>query len=183
MKEITTDSGKKIYVFDDLLSFEHLNDAYTMCKLLDLSMGWNDTNLAEAQHHRYLHAPLSLDDLPIMSLDKYFVNSPITPLLDGLRMTKAVLNVTVTSDCHYTHTHAEKLVVLFYINLEWKDGWHGETLFFSNDGKEIVYASRYTPGRVIAFDGSIPHSIRPQSREGPQYRYTFASIFDTVDKS
>jgi SM-20-related protein len=102
----------------------------------------------------------------------------MTPLLSGLKFSNSVLNVTVTSDCHFTHTHAEKRIALFYLNLEWKDGWHGETLFFSKDGKEIVYASRYTPGRVIVFDGCIPHSIRPQSREGPQYRYTLATIFD-----
>jgi hypothetical protein len=64
------------------------------------------------------------------------------------------------------------------VNQEWRDGWHGETLFFSENLKEIVHAMVYTPGRVVVFDGNIPHAIRPQSIIGPQFRYTLAMVFD-----
>ena len=66
---------------------------------------------------------------------------------------------------------------MYYVNLEWRDGWHGETLFFDESCKDIVYASPYTPGRVIAFDAKIPHTIRPQSHLASFYRFTLALVY------
>ena len=63
------------------------------------------------------------------------------------------------------------------MNLEWRDGWHGETLFFDESCKDIMYASPYTPGRVIAFDAKIPHTIRPQSHLASFYRFTLALVY------
>jgi hypothetical protein len=68
--------------------------------------------------------------------------------------------------------------VLYYVNLEWQDGWHGETLFYDESLKNIVFASPYIPGRIVVFDGSIPHTIRPQSYIASHYRFTFALIYN-----
>ena len=46
------------------------------------------------------------------------------------------------------------------------------------DKKDIIYTSPYTPGRIIVFDATIPHAIRPQSVIGPKFRFTLASFFD-----
>jgi hypothetical protein len=178
MQTIELESGKSIHVLDDLFSFEFRSEAYTFAKLVPLQMGWADTAITENQHHKYLHAPLTPADLGAFRMLDYLKHTPIAEITKGLRLEKTVLNVTVTSDAHFTHSHAEKKVVLYYLNQEWQDGWHGETLFFSENSKDIVFASRYVPGRVIVFDGSIPHSIRPQSRIAPQYRYTLAMVYD-----
>ena len=95
-----------------------------------------------------------------------------------MKLSKVILNVTTASDSHFVHAHPESKVVLYYVNQEWKDGWHGETLFYSENLKDIVHANVYTPGRVIVFDGKIPHAIRPQSIIGPQFRYTLAMVFN-----
>ena len=47
-----------------------------------------------------------------------------------------------------------------------------------DDQSEIAYASVYIPGRIILFDGSIPHAIRPQSVKAPKYRFTLSLFFD-----
>jgi hypothetical protein len=49
-------------------------------------------------------------------------------------------------------------------------------LFFSESMKDIVFASPYTPGRIIAFNAKIPHAIRPQSTLASHYRFTFALV-------
>jgi hypothetical protein len=67
---------------------------------------------------------------------------------------------------------------LYYANLEWEQHWHGETLFYSEDLNEIDLAIRYTPGRIVVFDATIPHSIRPQSNVANNYRFTYAMTFD-----
>ena len=80
---------------------------------------------------------------------------------------------------HYLHIHQKQQVCLYYVNLDWRDGWHGETLFYNPDNlKEIAYTSLYIPGRIILFDGSIPHAIRPQSVKAPKFRFTLSLFFD-----
>ena len=68
---------------------------------------------------------------------------------------------------------------MYYVNLDWEDGWYGETMFYNpNDLDEIVFTSAYKPGRIILFDGNIPHAIRPQSIKGPKYRMTLTVLFE-----
>jgi hypothetical protein len=64
------------------------------------------------------------------------------------------------------------------VNLEWLDGWHGETLFYDETCKNIIFASPFTPNRVIVFDASIPHSLRPPSLIATKFRFTLALIFN-----
>ena len=48
----------------------------------------------------------------------------------------------------------------------------------TNNLKEIAYTSSYIPGRIILFDGSIPHAIRPQSVKAPKFRFTLSLFFE-----
>jgi hypothetical protein len=64
------------------------------------------------------------------------------------------------------------------VNVGWRPEWHGETLFYSEDLSEIELALPYTPGRVVVFDATIPHSYRPQSTIADHYRFTLAMGFD-----
>jgi hypothetical protein len=54
--------------------------------------------------------------------------------------------------------------ILVYCNSEWKPDWAGETQFFSEDRKEIVYSTLPWPNKIICFDSSIPHVARSVSR-------------------
>ena len=87
---------------------------------------------------------------------------------------KTVINLSTPSDVNYVHTHPEDKILLYYVNAEWREGWHGETQFYSEDLKQIQFSSPYTPGRLILFNANIPHTIRPQSIIGPQFRFTLA---------
>ena len=82
-------------------------------------------------------------------------------------------------DTHWTHDHTNQTVLLYYVNTEWLDSWGGETLFFDNFNKDIVYGSSYTPNRVLVFDGEIPHTIRPPSKIFPhKFRFTLTLLFN-----
>ena len=94
------------------------------------------------------------------------------------KLSKIVCNLVKPDDVHYIHAHPDQHACLFYVNLDWRDGWHGETLFYNlEDLKEVAYTSLYIPGRIILFDGSIPHAIRPQSVKGPKFRFTLSLFF------
>ena len=131
--------------------------------------GWEDRDDIEKYD---LHSRWTQEDLKNSKLWCY-----IEELYSFDRFDKCIVNLTKPGDHYYTHTHGEDTtVVLYYANLEWKDGWAGETLFY-DDQRNCKQAYDYTPGRLLKFDGKEPHSIRPQSFIGPQYRFTVSVFF------
>jgi hypothetical protein len=95
------------------------------------------------------------------------------------------VNLGIPTDCHQLHTDIagsltgfdECLSLLYYVNCDWNINWGGETLFYSNDLHNIEYTSIFKPGRIIIFDGAIPHSARPQAVLSTQHRFTLACKF------
>ena len=100
--------------------------------------------------------------------------------IEGLDCDKVIANLSTSASVHISHAHPEKLVTLYYANVEWKEEWEGETMFFDEDG-EIEFTSRYVPGRIIMFDGSMPHTIRAQSIAGPPYRFSLSYFWREID--
>ena len=80
----------------------------------------------------------------------------------------------------HAHSDTEK-VILYYAALEWEDHWEGETMFFAEDG-EIEFVNKYVPGRVIVFDGQMPHPIRAPSHAGPQFRLTATWFMEKMNE-
>ena len=70
----------------------------------------------------------------------------------------------------------------YCINSTYRLGWEDTDVPEKYDNpdnlKEIVYTSLFIPGRIILFDGSIPHAIRPQSVKAPKFRFTLSLFFD-----
>lgn len=133
--------------------------------------GWEDRDDVDIEKYD-LHSPWSLEDLKASKLYPY-----INELYSFDKFDKCIVNLTKPGDHYYTHTHGEDTtVVLYYANLEWKDGWAGETMFY-DDYRNSTKSYDYVPGRLLKFDGKQPHSIRPQSFIGPHYRFTVSTFF------
>ena len=184
MKHIKTTSGKDIHIFDDITPLRFRESAYQMFMNSFFRIGWSDSDDPSRKvYDHFVHSNYSSQDVEKIGLFSIINSNPhIVKLLDTLEWKKTILNLSTMSDVNYIHSHAEKKIVLYYGNLEWKDGAHGETHFYSDDLKNIEFSSPYTPGRIIIFDGDIPHCVRPQSLIGPKYRFTLATIFDTKEK-
>ena len=102
-----------------------------------------------------------------------------TDWITNTKLSKVVCNLVRPDDVHNIQIHQKQQVCLYYVNLDWRDGWHGETLFYNpKDLKEIAYTSLYIPGRIILFDGSIHPAIRQQSVKAPKFRFTLSLFFD-----
>lgn len=69
----------------------------------------------------------------------------------------------------YVHTDSQDdenyFTTIYYAHSRWHKNWSGETLFFSNEGDDIIKAVYPRPGRVVSFPGSIPHTAHAPSRE------------------
>jgi hypothetical protein len=165
-----------IQVYDDVLLLPEQQNLVNYCMNSNYSIvGWTDLI-----HSRegYTHSLWSPKDL---KASRFLVSNNVTKILNsnGLtmdRFSKCVINIDTLSDSHWPHVHDET-VLLFYLNMEWAEGWGGETLFYDGVGKEIVYGSKFTPNRVIVFDGKIPHNIKHQNRVADKYRMSMSIFF------
>lgn len=171
-----------IDVFDGLVNAQcrHKIIGYVRGSLFRI--GWSDANHGPKSAYQYMHSGYTKEELINCGLGDVIFSSPeIAPFIEGKEMVRCVVNCTCAGDVHFTHSHGVgELVVLYYANLDWLPEWWGETMFYNDDQSSIVHASRYTPGRIVVFDGAIPHAIRPQSSIGPQYRFTVTTVFNTV---
>lgn len=175
--EAEVDNGRKLRLYDNVFDMSYRSRVYQFMKNSFFKIGWADSIIPERKKYEFLHSVFSEDDLKSLEYVERLQQSPVGQELVGHTLSKAVLNLSTPADVNFIHTHPEDKVVLYYVNLDWQDGWYGETLFYDEVGKNIRFASAYTPGRIIAFDAKIPHTIRPQSHIASFYRLTFALVY------
>ena len=61
-----------------------------------------------------------------------------------------------------------------YLNRVWEAGWQGETVLYNDERNEIVTSVIPYPGRLLVFDGSMPHWGRAPAKVFPGLRVTLA---------
>lgn len=165
-----------IEIFDNLVSIEDRTHIYNCCKSSSFVLGWPDQDHTEFNSHSNWSGELVQKSKISNYLELAFTKSEQWDT-NTLTFDKCIINLIRNQDVHYIHTHPNQVVFLYYANLDWQDGFYGETIFYNETNTDhIKFTSPYIPGRIIIFDGKIPHAIRPQSITGPKYRFS-VSIF------
>lgn len=178
MKINKVEYHKQITVIDDLYTPSQLEGMYLTCCM-------SNYNLANANHgdvqnlqDRKLVSHLDLEQLD----DCEVFNEVSLPILQdecqGYIPYKAYINLNTFSDVNKTHVDSyfkdSGKTILIYPNKKWENDWGGETVFYNDEGTDIVFTSIYRPGRVVVFDSTIPHCAKPQSIFADTYRFTIA---------
>lgn len=167
---------KGIEVYDNVFDLAKRFDIQESVKNSQFMMGWSDTTDHGEQYMFSKWTPEKLNS--IRFFEPFVEGHPLHSKIDPDKFIRCIVNSDVCSNTHWTHTHINENVFLYYVNMQWQDHWGGETLFFDKkSNSDIVFGSRFTPGRVIWFDGEYPHAIKPQSRLGPKYRFTVSVFF------
>lgn len=170
---------RSIKVYDDVFDFPFRYSFYDYLENSAFRIGWSDRSTVEKDKDRFLHVSFSQEDLDNCGiLEKIYENKEISQDLQGLTLTRVIGNLDTISDSHFVHIHDEKVGLLYYADLEWQNGWHGETIFYDDTLKNIVFASPYVPGRILVFDGAIPHAARPPSPCAKKFRFTMSLFFN-----
>ena len=73
---------------------------------------------------------------------------------------------------HMDSNIAEHFTTIYYPQISWHPNFAGETVFFNQDGSDIIAAVYPKPNRLVVFPGVIPHVARGVSRACPQLRIT-----------
>lgn len=177
MKEIKDSLNRSIYIIDNISTKAQHEKFYAYVTRSNFNIGFHDTDAIETNNHKYLHSRYSLEAIIESGFKEILEQSEAWKLIKDKEVDRATINLSTPSDTNFIHTHKNTLTAIYYVNLDWKPEWSGETLFYSEDLKDIVFASPYTPNRLIIADGEIPHTIRVQSDSAPHYRFTFAMFF------
>lgn len=111
-------------------------------------------------------------------------NQTVKDLIVGnnLGFAGTYVNLSTASDLYSYHADSDQdgsLIALYYGNLDWKTEWEGETHFTDADLNDVKVSCGFIPGRLVLFDGMIPHKSSSPSPSALDYRYVLAVKFCT----
>lgn len=166
-------------VYDDVFTVKQQDVMYGLaCNSFYRITGWRDAVNFEHMNYPNIHSAWSLEDLQNSRfIEEISKNASIKDFIGDRQPTNIVINLSHPGDTYRHHVHPGSDVILYYLNMEWRREWGGETLFYDPSGKEITYAVEVKPNRAITFDGEIPHTIRPATYAAPKFRITMAIVF------
>ena len=168
--------GRDVFIFDGLMSAA---DLAQYVEALDRSP-FTRTEVARSDttDHRHWVSELPLANvtqLPLWSITEQAV--AVARPGERYEPYRAYTNYAAFGDMLYAHcdcgSDQRELTALWFMSKEWEPEWGGETLFFDRTG-DAQFCATPRPGRLVLFDGAIPHAGRPPSRICYTARYTFA---------
>lgn len=171
---------KKIEILDDVFS---ASERFKLYEFVNTSLYTVDRFGSSAPEHAKFHKTLksSYNLIDILNFG-FFNNEHVLKYIkdNDLTVRECYVNLCTASDIYTYHTDTYTAGIptgIYYANLEWDPTWEGETHFSNEAMDEILYTSSFKPGRIIFFDGNIPHK---SSQPGPLaefYRFVFTIKF------
>jgi hypothetical protein len=169
-------NNKSIHIFDNVFDAGLQFSIYTFVKSSYFKINGSDNNIIE-QQHLTLSSNWTQNDLNESEFVLPDTITNIIPLTTNYIAEAININLCKPDDVFHVHTDnhiSNSWTLLYYINKKWDVEWGGDTVFLKEDCQTVDFVSQYTPGRVVIFDSSIPHLIRPSTRLAPDYRFTMA---------
>lgn len=186
-RNFTTSDGYYIFVLDNILPKKELDALMHTV----VSSGYNDNaaGMDSTDNVQWIMA-FEVDDF-VQTLLWRLVSQIVTfvsgkegyyPYDIGCNNIQSADTTTIHRDCE---VHENEFTLLIYLNQDWTENHHGETVFFSDiEGNEVIFAVRPKYGRVAIFHGAIPHSARPPplTYEGMELGYPLFLSYKLVEK-
>jgi len=173
-KIINTQDEKLIRVYDDVFSYQERRNLFCFFRN---SLYKSDGGDNFSENHIYSNfSNLDVDNSGIKNSENF---KTIIDSFDLSNKEVKQIRVNLTTPAEKNKIHADGFgtTLLYYANLEWELDWGGHTLFLDETLQEARYVCFYKPGRVVVFDGSIPHMIMTPSNLCSTSRYSFAIQF------
>lgn len=169
--------GKPIHIFDNLFTYNEREKFYSWCSGQRFTNMGQDTGRLEHKGDFNLFSQLFEEDVRNSGFWEMENTKYLLPLIEGYEQAQARVNLSTLHDKNRFHCDTygsdDVRTILYYPNMEWHSEWGGYTLFTNQEGNKLEYCSFYIPGRVVIFDGTIPHCISAPSIGAPAYRLSF----------
>jgi Rps23 Pro-64 3,4-dihydroxylase Tpa1-like proline 4-hydroxylase len=183
-KTHTMSNGKTIDVYDDCFSYA---DRQRYCQYVSTSLfrpfGGDTPNL-ETMGDYNLFSGYTKEDFARMG----FMDNPaieeIAREFDGWDFQQVRVNLSTLNDKNHIHVdgYSDSKTLLYYPNMKWEIEWGGYTVFTNDECDEIEHCVAYKPGRIVVFDGTIPHGICAPTNIAPSFRFTLAAQFHKANQ-
>jgi hypothetical protein len=174
-KDITLSNGGQITVLDDVFDYRTRYNFYRFIRSALFRCTGKD---APEDKEETIFSSFSENDLNNLGLFTNHQSTPILELIEGYNVTQTLVNLSTPTDKNRYHIDTPKSptskTLLFYPNLKWPLEWCGHTVFANESLTDVEFCSAYVPGRIVWFDGNIPHSITPPSTLAETFRFSLA---------
>lgn len=177
---IQTPNNKLIEIYDDAVSFNDRYKFFNYIKNSIFRVGGNDgAGQEQLDQITQIYSVFTPTDIEKMGLTETLVFKNIAEKYQlakrGLKLIR--VNLSPPSERNFVHCDAAGFTVLYYASIAWKLEWGGHTLFMDDQLDQALHTCIYKPGRIVVFDGTIPHMIMTPTMLATQYRYSLALQF------
>ena len=114
-------------IFDNKVPYNIRDGLWERSITADFKLGWADSDEPE-KYNLNIHSDIHPSFVAPSGILPYFEQCiDDTEWFNNTTLDRIVLNVVKSDDVHYMHVHTNTQILLYYINLDWRDGWYGET--------------------------------------------------------
>jgi SM-20-related protein len=173
------DSGA-VYVVDGLFPPDivaMLDQAFAMLAFTRSEYSTENDKTYLSLNHNF--SPEGFTRNPVMRMFHQRIVAQTMKLFPGRewRLDRVHCNAQSYGDMQYAHPDLTGgLTALYYVNSDWQDHWHGETLFHGRSGEPEV-AVALKPGRTVIFEADVIHRGGLPSRICMEQRLSVAFKF------
>ncbi len=172
-------AGRRVLVFDDVIEKAALGMLYEYFRMLPFVLMNSDR--ADTTHvknfiHTYEKKVWKSNQIIRRVTSLAFDRMRDFSILPG-EMRRAFVNLNLHDDIQFIHDDGEVWTVVLFTNAEWREDWGGELLFYDRHPQGGALAIAPKPGRMVIFDGVIPHRGGVPSKICREPRVTFVTKF------
>lgn len=167
---VRTKSGKTIEIYHNLFSYKERCDIYHFAKNLSFTVSGDHVY---SKLTNQLACNLSKNDVEKIP---FLTNPLVQEVIRKNNLSNVFqcrINLSNCSEYNTVHYDNSKVTLLYYVNMEWKLEWGGQTLFLNEDLTKVEHCSLTEPGKLIVFEGSIPHMLVNPTIYAEESRFVF----------
>lgn len=173
--------NKLVYIFDDVFDSHYTQKFYSFILNSYFKINMSDNDSMEYSQNKTFGAVFSKGDIDRMGIIKALpknIKEKFNINIDSMQ--RGLVNAISPNGSFHPHDDSgsgAEWSLLYYANLKWDLEWGADTLFLNNDRKNIENIVQCKPNRIVVFEASIPHLIRPSTMNAPTYRFSVNMTF------
>tara|TARA_B110000977_G_C11087490_1_gene495304 strand:+ start:1595 stop:2167 length:573 start_codon:yes stop_codon:yes gene_type:complete len=176
-------NGREVDIYDDLFTFEEIARMFIKVR----QFAYTATNFSDGfrshiygEKHKLKYTFGSREEATDFGIINK-LNRVDQNIAKNYIIHRQYVNLATTSDfdtIHIDDNHLEKpKTALYYPHPDWNIHWGGHSFFFNETLDSIEYTAAYKPGRLVVFDGLIPHCGSPPFSGAQDKRYVVTCKF------
>jgi len=176
--------NQEIYIFDNVYQSHYTQKFYNFIINSYFQINLNDSDSNDYDNTKLFGSKYSKEDLEQMGIIEHLPEHIKKQFNISLENNdRGLVNAITSSGVYHPHDDAgngAKWSFLYYANMKWDLEWGGDTLFLNDDRQTINNVVQCKPNRVVIFDATIPHLIRPTTNIAPPYRFSINMTFKEI---